>query len=346
MKFKLFFYASLLFTLANANEICKLSNTPYGQLIRQHESGNNYNIYNFYKVNSSGKEYLSKSSANFSDMTIAQVVQNQKENKMFAVGAYQIVNYNKAPVLDEAISYLGISPLDNFTKELQDKIFDDYLTKSKRSAIYDYFYGNGSLENGALDTAREWASMPVKKGTRIAGNLISKSNCYVSYYASNGIDGSHICYETLINAMKVSKEQLLSNACNPTKDINKDEEAVKKDKEEGNYQGETGGFTEINSGAGGGGACGGCRDWGIGARLGNQTLNKFEALDKETISEIQKIIDKIYKAHRELEVSSKNILIQNQKLLELQAEIEQKRIFNAEIINMLQNVINTKGAEK
>lgn len=341
MKTKAIFLLILCFSFSFANEICKLSNTPYGQLIRQKESNSNYNIYNFFK---NGK--LSSSSTNFNNMTIAEVVKNQKEGTMFAVGAYQIVNYSKAPVLDDAIRILGLNTLDMFNKEMQDMIFDEYLTKGKRRAIYNYFYGNGSIELGALATAQEWASMPVKKGEKINGGLIAKSSCYVSYFASNGIDGSNICYDTLINAMEVSKKQLESNECNPTEDIDKDEEAKEKEKEEGNYEGETGGYTEINVGSGGGGKCGGCRDWGLGARLGNDAMAKFETLDKETIDEIAQIIDKIYEAHQVLEVSSKEILIENQKLLELQAEIEQRKIFNAQAINFLQNTINSIESEK
>lgn len=329
-------------SIAYGDEICKLSNTPYGLLIRAKESGGNYNIYNFYKKNSNGKEYLSSQTGNLVNMTIAQILEHQKNKTMFAVGAYQIVNYTNAPVLDNAIQALGINLLDLFSKDMQDRIFDEYLTKGKRSAIYNYFYGNGSLETAAYATAKEWASMPVKKGTRINGGRIAKSNCYVSYYASNGIDGSNICYETLINAMEVSKKQLQSNECNPTEDIDKDEEAKTKEESGNNTIGD---YTDI-IGKNPGSRCGGCRDWGLGQKLGIQSIDKFFELDLQTEEAINKIIQKINKAHADLEIQSKDILIQNQKLLEVEANLEAEILFNQKIINYLKSITNTKEAEK
>lgn len=93
-------------------------------------------------------------------------------------------------------------------------------------------------------------------------------------------------------------------------------------------------------------ACGGCVDFGIGAELGSKTFIKFEELDRQTISEIRYVIDKIHQAHKELEVSSKEILMQHQKILELQAEVEQKKVFNMEVINLLQHIIDSKKANK
>ncbi|MBR8466505.1 hypothetical protein KDE13_09180 [Campylobacter sp. faydin G-140] len=89
----------------------------------------------------------------------------------------------------------------------------------------------------------------------------------------------------------------------------------------------------------------GCVDNGIGVSLGEQSIANFTALDAETATVIGEIIAKIHQAHQILEVQSKEILIQNQKLLQLQAEVKQEILFNEKIINKLQSNINTQESE-
>ncbi|WP_235604565.1 hypothetical protein, partial [Campylobacter fetus] len=77
---------------------------------------------------------------------------------------------------------------------------------------------------------------------------------------------------------------------------------------------------------------------------GNQSISKFKTLDNETADAINQIVKKINKAHQKLEANSRDILIQNQKLLELQATVEAEILFNQKIINELQSIINTKDS--
>ncbi|HDX6309532.1 TPA: hypothetical protein RQJ16_001763 [Campylobacter fetus subsp. venerealis] len=93
-------------------------------------------------------------------------------------------------------------------------------------------------------------------------------------------------------------------------------------------------------------ACGGCRDQGLGQQLGQISVQKFDILDKETAEKINEIVKKIHKAHQDLEVENKNILIQNQKLAALEAVLEKQIVFNQDVINKLQGVLNTKESEK
>lgn len=324
-----------IFNTVSAGDICKLSDTPFGQLIKNHESwGGKYGAYNKNGGKSNGVDN------SLTEKTVGEVMQAQAKGEYYAVGAYQII----PDTLKASVINLGIDKNAKFDKTMQDFIFNEYLTKGKRKLIKNYFYGNGSIDSGALATAMEWASMPIKAGTVNNKKVVATSNCGWSYY-SNGIDKSRMCYETLINAMEVSKKQLESNECNPSEDINKDEVGHKNDKDNPFDKGDT----DYNDKDGGGrinNSCGGCIDYGVAQRLGKTSNRKFDILDLETLREIEKIAIKINKAHQILEVESKNILIQNQKLLELQAEVKGNIAYNQRVILELQSIIDSIGSEE
>lgn len=92
--------------------------------------------------------------------------------------------------------------------------------------------------------------------------------------------------------------------------------------------------------------CGGCRDEGLAQSLGQQSILYFNQLDQQTAQKIGEIIKKVHYAHQVLEVQNRDILIQSQKILQLQAVIEKETVFNQEVINKLQDIINTKSAER
>lgn len=90
--------------------------------------------------------------------------------------------------------------------------------------------------------------------------------------------------------------------------------------------------------------CGGCRDEGIGQQLGEQSKLLFNQLDEQTSEKINEIIKLINKAHQDLEVKNKDILIQNQKLTALQALIQREITYNQSVITQLQDILNSKDA--
>ncbi|MDA3053685.1 hypothetical protein [Campylobacter sp. JMF_03 NE3] len=202
MKFYVILLSLILGSSLVADEVCKLHNTPFGELIRHHESRGNYNIYN------KPKTYAQVKSENISNFTIAEMIKRQLvDRNIHAAGAYQMARVTDNSgvlhsVIEGCATALGISTTEKFGVEFQNRCFDEYLTTSKkwRGAIYNYFYGNGSIEAAALATAQEWASMPTKNGT--------------SYYG-NGIDKAGTTYENLIATMEKSKEQIKLNQCNP-----------------------------------------------------------------------------------------------------------------------------------
>lgn len=92
--------------------------------------------------------------------------------------------------------------------------------------------------------------------------------------------------------------------------------------------------------------CGGCRDEGLGQQLGEQSKMLFNQLDEETSQKIDEIVKLINKAHQNLEVQNRDILIQNQKLAALQALIQREITYNQSVIARLQDVVNSKDAAR
>lgn len=86
------------------------------------------------------------------------------------MGRYQLI----PNTLNDAITSLGLDTNKKLDKEMQDKIFDDYLIKIKRPKIIAYLEGQGSVEDAMYDSAKEWASIGVEKGRRISDKKIKK----------------------------------------------------------------------------------------------------------------------------------------------------------------------------
>jgi hypothetical protein len=113
------------------------------ELIAGGESGGNYNIYN-YKI-SKGK--YGKGIGNLEEMTINQVLAEQRKGKMFATGKYQIV-----PVtLEEAKVRMRLSGNEKYDAAMQERIFKEFLVGSKREKIRDYISGKSDDLEGALN---------------------------------------------------------------------------------------------------------------------------------------------------------------------------------------------------
>lgn len=139
-------------------------------LIAGGESGGNYNIYN-YKI-SEGK-YGAKT-GNLEEMTINQVLAEQRKGKMFATGKYQIV-----PVtLEEAKIRMGLSGNEKYDAAMQERIFKEFLVGSKRKKIRDYISGKSDDLEGALNQlSLEFSSVSKQYGTlKTAGGRGDKAS--------------------------------------------------------------------------------------------------------------------------------------------------------------------------
>ncbi|WP_312226630.1 hypothetical protein [Pseudescherichia sp.] len=156
-------------------------------------------------------------------MTISEVIDKQEARDMFAVGRYQLI----PGTLKNAVNTLNLNPKLNFDEDVQDRIFNDYLIKVKRSAFINYLEGNGSVEDAIYDWAKEFASAGVRKGKRISstikrdeyGNKIKDSNGKTikidriaafegeSYYADDGLNTAHLMPLQMIKALEESKNE-------------------------------------------------------------------------------------------------------------------------------------------
>ena len=150
------------------------------------ESRGDYNIYN----QNPQKGRLRVGHMDFSKMTVGEVMQAQREGKVFAAGAYQVI----PKTLQGAVSSLKIDPNTKFDKATQDKIFSGYLaTKKKgRGALEDYIKGKSDNSDAALKAAaQEWASI------QYHGRGI---------YDKDGVNHGGISDARMLTAMKNARE--------------------------------------------------------------------------------------------------------------------------------------------
>ncbi|SNV34693.1 Uncharacterised protein [Chryseobacterium taklimakanense] len=191
------------------NEKSKWSHTEFANLIAKEESRDNYNICNQTK---GGLKIINN--LKIVELTIKEVQEKQKNRDVFAVGRYQLI----PDTLNSAIRNLGLDTNEKLNEEIQDKIFDEYLIKVKRSKVIDFLEGNGNVEDAMYSLAQEWASIGVEKGKRISDKIIKKDKKVVkrivrhaeggeSYYAGDGLNKSHITPEQMKNALINSKNE-------------------------------------------------------------------------------------------------------------------------------------------
>jgi murein DD-endopeptidase MepM/ murein hydrolase activator NlpD len=92
---------------------------------------------------------------NLTEMTVGEIMQAQREDKVFAVGKYQFI----PTTLDGAVSYTKISLNARFDSATQNRLFD-YLIDVKRPEIGAYINGKSNDRRTAIQQlAREFASV-------------------------------------------------------------------------------------------------------------------------------------------------------------------------------------------
>lgn len=138
---------------------------PLSELIAGGEGG--YNSYNRgTRAGNDGKRHIipADKDVDFTHMTIAELLRYQAlppgdPGRIFAVGKYQIIS----PTMKDAISGINIDIYSNFDEAMQEKIFSDYLIKTKpgRYNIYAYIVSesDATLRDAQIAVSREWASV-------------------------------------------------------------------------------------------------------------------------------------------------------------------------------------------
>ena len=131
---------------------------PLGDLISRGEGG--YNSYN--RGTSNGHILPASQRIDFSQMTLNELQRRQAlslddPDRIFAVGKYQMI----PATLKKSILDLGVNGDENFSPELQERMFSDVLIVRKRPQISDYIRGvaGATLYNAQKATCREWASV-------------------------------------------------------------------------------------------------------------------------------------------------------------------------------------------
>lgn len=95
----------------------------------------------------------------YENITVKEVLDLQKQNKIYATGRYQLI----PNTLSKAVSGAGINPAIAYNKATQDRLFI-WLITVKRPEIGDYLISNTSdIVEAAQGLAREWAGISISK---------------------------------------------------------------------------------------------------------------------------------------------------------------------------------------
>ena len=192
---------------------------PIKNLIVSHESGGDYDVYNFgtsggggIRSSKAGSPYYSAKAVKLTDKTVSQIIalQNGSEN-LFAVGKYQTI-----PVtLKSVATRLGL--LNSlFDQTTQEKIGDSLLLTS-RPKLGSYLKGtNGGtaqdLAAAVQDLGQEFASLPIitKGGTTYGDVTTGTGN--KAYYGGSGPnpDSVKTSVGTVVKALIKSRTQFSS----------------------------------------------------------------------------------------------------------------------------------------
>jgi muramidase (phage lysozyme) len=110
------------------------------------------------------------------NMTVAEVMQHQANHDFNAAGRYQIIG----TTMTAAARALRLSGNELFDRNMQDRIFNEYLIGSKHRVIEDYLAGrNNDLAGAAYAVSQEWASVSVPPGMLTqSGKLASGLQTY------------------------------------------------------------------------------------------------------------------------------------------------------------------------
>ena len=155
--------------------------SPLLHLIAQAESNGNYNAY---------FGNASNQSINFTKMSIAEVMKWQddyvrKGSASSAVGRYQIIN----TTLTGLVIQLGINVDHIFDQSMQNRLA---IALIEQRGSERYVNGELTSDQFAANLAKEWAELP-----KVIGDNPSDS-----YYASDGINASHVSVDQVKKAIE------------------------------------------------------------------------------------------------------------------------------------------------
>lgn len=150
------------------------------QLIAEAESNGNYNAY---------FSNASNTQVRFTEMTIAEVMSWQRDflaqgNASSAVGRYQIID----STLNSLVGEMSLDLNEKFDERTQDEMAAKLL---ERRGSVAYVNNELSSRDFAANLAKEWAALP-----KVVGD-----NPEESYYASDGLNKSHVSTSEILGAI-------------------------------------------------------------------------------------------------------------------------------------------------
>jgi hypothetical protein len=151
------------------------------------------------------------------NMSLSEIIDLQRQKKLFAVGAYQMI----PDTLSEAVNTLRLDTSQKFDKTLQDRIFKEFLTGTKkRPTLGAFLLGDPSVSVDAavLDLAKEWAAVGVpfsvqrSQGKGWDARTIQTGQ---SYYAGSGGNAASISPDKAREFVIKERDDRLSNRVKP-----------------------------------------------------------------------------------------------------------------------------------
>lgn len=88
----------------------------------------------------------------------------------------------------------------------------------------------------------------------------------------------------------------------------------------------------------------GCLDMGTAMNLSQSSLQKYYEQDSQIAKEINNLVDDIKEAHEKFEYESSQRMEDTKLLLSKQLELQKEILYNAVVINKIQDVVISKKA--
>lgn len=169
-----------------------------GELIKSGEGG-----YDSYNRGEAGDSKGNPAGLKISSLSVGDILDKQNKGELFAVGAYQVI----PSTLKKAIAALGISKDQKFTPALQDKIFSEYLTQSKRAKLGAYIRGESDdISAALLDLAKEFASVGVPYDMQGNKRAVKAGQ---SYYTGEAGNSASVSAEDAAIAIEKARQEYL-----------------------------------------------------------------------------------------------------------------------------------------
>lgn len=158
-----------------------MSNNPIYDLMYKGESGAaGYNAWNRGTGNNGIRP--ATHDMDFSQLSLGEVQRMQHLNRndpdfVFAIGKYQII----PATMDAAVRTLKLDPNERFTPELQNRIFSEYLLRTKQPGIAPYIMGKSDNLQAAMEgLSNEWASFSDPRKGDMRSHYGSGNNAHIS----------------------------------------------------------------------------------------------------------------------------------------------------------------------